>query len=86
MKVFVRFLGKISKGFDVYEFWVSLSDCASLAELLKVIEEKEGLKIDVNESPMIFVNNILINLPEGLSIQLKDFDKITIISPAIAGG
>lgn len=86
MKVFVRLLGKILKGPDVHEFWLSLNDGASLADLLKIIEEKEGLKIDVKEYPMIFINNLLINLPEGLSAQLKDLDKITIISPAVAGG
>ncbi|MEM2442258.1 MAG: hypothetical protein QXX99_07890 [Candidatus Bathyarchaeia archaeon] len=86
MKVFVRLMGKILKDSDIHEFWFSLNDGASLADLLKIMEEKKGLKIDVEEHPIIFINNLLTNLPEGLNAQLKDLDKIIIMSPAIAGG
>jgi molybdopterin converting factor small subunit len=87
VKVYVELLGKIAKGDNPRQFWMFLNDDASLNDLLETIARDKGIKINIKETAaMILVNGRPIRYPEDLGARLKEFDKILIMSPVVAGG
>lgn len=86
MKVRLKFAGDTHKKFGVADLWLSLHDEATVKEFLVKLEREKGIKIDLEDTSIVFlVNGRRVEFIGGLSAILKDMDEI-VVMPIIAGG
>ncbi len=85
MKVIIEVVGRYIAIIGKKVFTIELEDGTTLGELIKELERRYGLKLELGTESAIFINGIPMEFKGGLNAKLKEFDRVLIV-PAAFGG
>ncbi len=85
MKVTIEVVGRYIAIIDKKVFTMELSDGTTLRDLIRELEKRYGLKLELGTESAIFIKGIPMEFKGGLNAKLNDLDRVLIV-PAAFGG